>query len=65
MKLGLIGILGLCFVLSYIFRRFEKEYLFWVIVIVAIITGPYYDEHRFGKYVMVGLIGFASFLFTI
>ena len=67
MKLGLIGILGLSFVLSYIFRRFEKEvFVFGVIVIVTLITGPYYDEHRFGKYVMVGLIGFASlFIYDI
>ena len=53
--------------MSYIFRRFEKEvFVFGVIIIVAIITGPYYDEHRFNKYVMVGLIGFASlFIYDI
>jgi hypothetical protein len=63
MKLGLAGILGLCFMVSYIFRKFEKEiFVFGVIIIVALITGPYYDEQRFNKYVMIGLIGFASLL---
>ena len=63
MKLGLAGILGLCFILSYIFRKFEKEiFVSGVIIIVAIFTGPYYDEQRFNKYVMIGFIGFASLL---
>jgi len=63
MKFGLIGILALTFVLSYFFRRFEKELLvFGIIIVIALFTGPYYDEHRFSKYVMVGMIGFASIL---
>ena len=63
MKLGLVGVLGTCYLLSYIFRRFEKEvFVFGIIAVIAIVTGPYYDEHRFSKYVMVGLIGFASLL---
>jgi hypothetical protein len=62
-KLGIIGCLGLIFILSYLFRRFEKEiFVFGVIILVAILTGPYYDEHRFSKFIMVGMIGFASLL---
>ncbi len=63
MKLGLVGVLGISYLLSYAFRKFEKEvFVFGIIAIIAIITGPYYDEHRFSKYVMVGLIGLASLL---
>ena len=29
---------------------------------VAIFAGPYYDEHRFGKYVMVGMASLAALL---
>jgi hypothetical protein len=61
MKLGVTGLLGFAFVLSYFFRKFEKEiFVFGIIVIVAFLTGPYYDEHRFSKYIMAGLTGFAS-----
>ncbi len=63
MKLGVTGLLGFAFILSYLFRKFEKEMVvFGIIVVVAFATGPYYDEHRFSKYIMVGLTGFASLL---
>ena len=67
MKLGVVGLLGIAFVLSYLFRRFEKEiFVFGIIVIVAFVTGPYYDEHRFSKYMMAGLAGFASlFIYSL
>ena len=64
MRLGAVGILGLAFILSYVFKRFEKEVLvFGVMIVIALITGPYYSESRFSKYVMVGMIGFASIMF--
>jgi hypothetical protein len=63
LKFGLTGLLGLAFVLSYLFKRFEKEvFVFGIIIVVALLAGPYYDEHRFSKYIMVGLVGFASLL---
>jgi len=63
MKFGAVGLLGLAFIASYLFKRFEKEYfIFGIIAVLALISGPYYDEHRFSKYVMVGMIGFASLL---
>ena len=62
-----MGLLGIAFVLSYLFRRFEKEiFVFGIIVIVAFVAGPYYDEHRFSKYMMSGLVGFASlFIYSL
>jgi hypothetical protein len=67
MKLGLAGLLGLAFILSYFFKRFEKEiFIFGIIIVIAILTGPYYDEHRFSKYVMLGIIPLASlFIYKI
>ncbi len=63
MKLGVVGILGMAFLLSYLYKKFEKEvYVFGIIIVVAVITGPYYNEYRFSKYVMVGMIGFASLM---
>lgn len=63
MKFGVTGLLGLTFILSYLFKKFEKEiFVFGIIAIVALFAGPYYDEHRFGKYIMVGMVGFASIL---
>lgn len=60
-KFGIAGVLGLAFVVSYLFKRYEKEtFVFGIIAIVALFAGPYYDEHRFSKYVMVGMVGFAS-----
>ena len=62
-RLGLVGLFGLAYILSYVFKKFEKEvFVFGIIVVIALITGPYYFEHRFTKYVMVGMIGFASLL---
>jgi hypothetical protein len=61
MRMGTIGLAGMAFILSYLFRKFEKKlFVFGVLIVVAFITGPYYDEHRFTKYIMVGMIGFAS-----
>lgn len=64
MRLGIAGLLGLVFILSYIFKSFEKQvFVFGIIVVISLITGPYYSESRFSKYVMVGMIGFASLMF--
>jgi len=63
MKLGLTGLLALTFILSYFFRKFEKQvFVFGIIAVIALFMGPYYDEHRFSKYVMMGMAGFASLL---
>jgi hypothetical protein len=63
MKFGVVGMLGIAFLLSYFFKRFEKEVLvFGIIAAVAFVAGPYYDEHRFSKYMMAGTVGFASLL---
>jgi hypothetical protein len=48
---------------SYLFRRFEKEiFVFGIIAVVALFTGTYYDEHRFSKYIMMGLVGLSAIL---
>ena len=63
LKFGIIGIFGLAFVLSYLFKKFEKEvFVFGIIIIIPLFAGPYYDEYRFSKYIMVGMVGFASLL---
>ena len=63
MKLGLMGLLGVAFILSYLFKRFEKEvFVFGIIIVIALLTSPYYDQHRFSKYIMIGMVGFASLL---
>jgi hypothetical protein len=63
LRLGTIGLFGIAYILSYLFKRFQKEvFVFGIIALVAFIAGPYYNEHRFSKYVMVGMIGFASLL---
>jgi hypothetical protein len=63
MRLGLTGLVGLLFVLSYLFHKFEKEvFVFGIIVVFALLAGPYYDEMRFSKYIMAGMVGFASLL---
>ena len=62
-KFGLTGLLGLAFILSYLFKKFEKEiFIFGIIIIIAFFAGPYYDEHRFGKYIMAGMAAFAALL---
>jgi hypothetical protein len=63
MRFGVNGILALSFVLSYLFKRFEREaFVLGVIAIIALLAGPYYDELRLGKYVMMALAGFASLM---
>lgn len=60
-KFGVVGLIGFVFILSYVFKRFEKEtFVFAIIAAVALLAGPYYDEHRFSKYIMVAMVGFAS-----
>ena len=62
-RLGIISLFGLAYVLSYLFKKFEKEvFVFGILALVAFLAGPYYNEHRFSKYVMVGMIGFASLI---
>ena len=61
-KFGVVGLLGLAFVLSYLFKKFEKEvFIFGIIVIIAFATSPYYYDHRFSKYIMAGMAGFALY----
>ena len=56
MKLGLTGLLGLVFLLSYLFRKFEKEiFVFALVAVIVLLAGPYYDEHRLSKYIMAGM----------
>jgi hypothetical protein len=63
MRMGTAGLLGLAFILSFLFGKFEKElFVFGILVVISFITGPYYDEHRFSKYIMAGMIGFASLM---
>ncbi len=63
MRMGIVGLFGTAFVLSYLFKRYEREvFIFGIIAIIALFAGPYYNEHRFSKYVMVGMIGFASLM---
>ena len=63
MRLGLIGLLGVAFILSYLYKKFEKEvFAFGIIIIVALLVGPYYNEHRFSKYIMIGMVAFASLI---
>ena len=62
-KFGLTGFLGLAFILSYIFKKFEKIiFVFGILAILAFFAGPYYDEHRSGKYVMSSMAAFAGLL---
>jgi len=62
-KLGVAGLLGLAFILSYLFKKFEKQvFIFGIIIIVSLFAGPYYNESRFSKYIMIGIVGFASLL---
>lgn len=63
MRMGLAGLLGLAFILSYLFKKFEKQiFVFGILIIITLLAGPYYDNHRFSKYIMVGAIGFASLM---
>jgi Protein of unknown function (DUF1616) len=63
LRFGVTGLLGLSFILSYILKRFEREvFVFGLIAIIAFLTGPYYDEMRFSKYIMAAMAGFASLM---
>jgi hypothetical protein len=62
-KLGLPGLLGLVFIFSYFIKKFDnKLFVFGVLIIMALITGNFYDEHRFSKFVMLGTVAYASLL---
>jgi len=62
-KLGVPGLFGLAFALSYLFKKYEKEvFIFGILAVVALLAGPYYNEYRLSKYVMAGMAGFASIL---
>ena len=62
-KLGLPGLLGLIFIFSYFIKKFDsKLFVFGILIIVALITGNYYDEHRFSKFIMLGMVAYASLL---
>jgi hypothetical protein len=64
MRLGVTFLLGLAFILSYLFKKFEKQvFVFGVMIAVALFTGPYYSENRFIKYIMVAMVGIASLMF--
>ena len=39
-KFGLVGLLGLAFVVSYIFKKFEKEiFVFGMVALIAFLAG--------------------------
>lgn len=62
-RLGLSGILGLIYVATYIFRKFDNGvWIFVLIAFVSFIAGPYYDENRLTKYVELGFVCLASLL---
>ena len=63
MRLGMVGLFALAFILSYIFKKFEKHvFVFGIIIVISLLLGPYYDENRFSKYTMIGATGFASLI---
>jgi hypothetical protein len=63
LRFGITGLLAFGFIISYIFKKYEREVLILgVIAIVAFLTGPYYNENRFNKYIMAGMAGFASLM---
>jgi hypothetical protein len=62
-RLGIAGLFGFAFIVSLFFRRIEKQiFVFGILIIISLITGPFYNENRFSKYVMFGMIGFASIM---
>ena len=62
-RLGVSGLLGLIYLGSYIFRKFEKwAWIFALFALVSFVAGPYYDENRFTKYVELGMVCLASLL---
>jgi hypothetical protein len=56
MKLGVTGLLGITFLISSLFKRYEREvYILGLIAVFALVLGPYYDEYRFSKHIMVAM----------
>ncbi len=63
LRFGTTGLFALSFIISYLFKKYEREVLiFGVIAIIAFLTGPYYNEFRFNRYIMAGMAGFASLM---
>jgi hypothetical protein len=63
LRFGVTGLVGIAFLLSYFFKKFEKEvFVFGVIATIAFLIGPYYSDHRMNKYIMASFAGFASIL---
>ena len=63
MKFGITGVVGLAFLVSYIFKKFEKQvFVFGILILISLFAGPYYDEHRFSKYIMAGFAACAAIL---
>jgi hypothetical protein len=59
-------LLGITFLISSLFKRYEREvYILGLIAVIALVLGPYYDEYRFSKYIMVAMGGFTSLLIYI
>jgi hypothetical protein len=64
-KLGVCAFIGPLFVIYCLFKKSDKRlFIFFIILIIALFAGPYYDEHRFSKYMMVGLVGFSALFFS-
>ena len=63
LRFGVTGLIGLCFILSYIFKKFEREvFIFGIMAIIAFFTVTQFYEVRSNKYVMASMAGFASLL---
>ena len=63
LRFGATGLLGFVFILSSIFKRYEREVLVLAVLgIAAFLMSPYYSEFRFDKYIMIAFAGFASLL---
>jgi len=63
LRLGVSGLLGIAFILSYLFRRFEKEiFFFGVFALVSYLIIPQYLDFRAHRYVMVSMDAFAALL---
>jgi hypothetical protein len=63
-KLGVCGFIGSLFIINCLFKKSDKRlFIFFIILVIALFVGPYYDEHRFSKYMMVGLVGFTALFF--
>jgi hypothetical protein len=63
LRFGITGFVGLCFILSYLFRKFESEvFIFGIMAIIAFFTLLQHEEIRANKYIMVCMASFASLL---